>query len=105
MGPSSKERYRIMAHDSSHGTPCALARRLKVPPPALAGFTQEREELAATLDDLVGMDNPAAAQAATQLRARLESLEASVTFIGQVKSGKTTLVNAMVGEPDLLPPT
>ncbi|MGP6088941.1 dynamin family protein [Antarctobacter jejuensis] len=45
---------------------------------------------------------PLAKQARDQ-RARIRAFEASVTMIGQVKAGKTTLVNAMIGWPDLLP--
>ena len=37
------------------------------------------------------------------LRAQLAAFEPSVTMLGQVKSGKTTLVNAMAGWADLLP--
>lgn len=40
---------------------------------------------------------------ARKLRRTLRAFEPSVTFIGQVKAGKTTLVNAMAGWPDLLP--
>lgn len=40
---------------------------------------------------------------ATRLQAKLTTLEPSITMIGQIKSGKTTLVNCMVGRPKLLP--
>ncbi|WP_295314993.1 dynamin family protein [Roseobacter sp.] len=39
----------------------------------------------------------------TRLTRQLETFEPSVTMIGQIKSGKTSLVNAFVGQPDLLP--
>ncbi|WP_246227561.1 dynamin family protein [Roseobacter ponti] len=38
-----------------------------------------------------------------RLTRQLETFEPSVTMIGQIKSGKTSLVNAFVGQPDLLP--
>ncbi|KUP94013.1 dynamin family protein [Tritonibacter horizontis] len=38
-----------------------------------------------------------------RLAADLEQFEPAVTFLGQVKSGKTTLVNALAGWSDLLP--
>lgn len=38
-----------------------------------------------------------------RLESKLNALEPSVTMIGQIKSGKTSLVNCMVGWPDLLP--
>lgn len=42
-------------------------------------------------------------KAAAKIRRQMEQFEPSVTLIGQIKSGKTTLVNAMIGMPDLLP--
>ena len=42
-------------------------------------------------------------RAARKLHHQLKHAEPSVTMIGQVKAGKTSLVNAMVGVPDLLP--
>jgi hypothetical protein len=38
-----------------------------------------------------------------KLRQSLREVEPTVTMIGQVKAGKTTLVNAMIGRPGLLP--
>jgi hypothetical protein len=43
------------------------------------------------------------AQAARRLRQMARAFEPSVTMIGQVKAGKTSLVNAMIGHPGLLP--
>lgn len=40
---------------------------------------------------------------ARRLRKKIKGFEPSVTMIGQVKAGKTTLVNAMTGWPGLLP--
>ncbi len=42
-------------------------------------------------------------KAAAKLSRQLVKFEPSITMIGQIKSGKTTLVNAMIGWPDLLP--
>ncbi len=44
-----------------------------------------------------------AQKAADRLTRQIEAFEPSVTLIGQIKSGKTSLVNSMVGHPDLLP--
>lgn len=49
----------------------------------------------------LGDDNTA--KRADRLLRQLESFEPSVTLIGQIKSGKTSLVNALVGQSDLLP--
>lgn len=48
-------------------------------------------------------DNPALAQKARKLRDTLNDFEPGVTFIGQVKAGKSTLVNAVSGWAGLLP--
>ena len=42
-------------------------------------------------------------KAAGRLIRQLDAFEPSVTMIGQIKSGKTTLVNSMIGQPGLLP--
>lgn len=44
-----------------------------------------------------------AGDAAQRLRANLAAFEPAVTFLGQVKSGKTSLINAVAGWSDLLP--
>ena len=69
----------------------------------LAPFVAEREEVLDLLDQLSLSADPATRDAAARDRDRLYAFEPSVTMIGQVKAGKTSLVNAMVGEPDLLP--
>ena len=48
-------------------------------------------------------DNTAIATKARQLQRKIREFEPSVTMIGQVKAGKTTLVNAMTGDRSLLP--
>ncbi|MEM9583132.1 MAG: dynamin family protein [Pseudomonadota bacterium] len=42
-------------------------------------------------------------KAAGRLIRQLNAFEPSVTLIGQIKSGKTSLVNSMIGWPELLP--
>ena len=85
--------------------PAPLRETLTRCPDELAAFTRARDELLTILDGLddVGPADAAANRSIRAARDRLARVEASVTFIGQVKSGKTTLVNAMIGEPDLLP--
>ncbi|SNS93278.1 dynamin family protein [Antarctobacter heliothermus] len=56
-----------------------------------------------SLVDLAGCDEESIAHQARELRRQLRGFEPSVTLIGQVKAGKTTLVNALTGWPDLLP--
>ncbi|NBC95374.1 MAG: hypothetical protein GVY27_03345 [Deinococcus-Thermus bacterium] len=69
----------------------------------LAPYAAEREEVLDLLDQVAARGGAEAARAAGRERDRLLGFEASVTMIGQVKSGKTTLVNAMIGAPGLLP--
>lgn len=66
-------------------------------------FHDEILELEDTLHDIERIGGPEAAKKATKLVKSLRSFEPSITMIGQIKSGKTSLVNAMAGRPDLLP--
>ena len=63
----------------------------------------QRGEVLAALDTLAGTADSGTTETAERLRHDLLALEPAVTFIGHVKSGKTSLVNAMIGEPGLLP--
>ena len=69
----------------------------------LGPFTQKSKELRQTLVRLGKIGDKATNRAARKLHHQLKHAEPSVTMIGQVKAGKTSLVNAMVGLPDLLP--
>ncbi|MGJ8587881.1 MAG: dynamin family protein [Yoonia sp.] len=66
-------------------------------------FHDEVVDLEATLADVVKLGGQDADKKATKLIKQLRAFEPSITMIGQIKSGKTSLVNAMVGRPDLLP--
>jgi len=66
-------------------------------------FHDEVIDLEATLADVVKLGGQDAEKKSTKLIKQLRSFEPSITMIGQIKSGKTSLVNAMVGRPDLLP--
>ena len=69
----------------------------------LAGFARKAEALEAALDTLAEVSGQRVQRSLTRLKAELEGFEPSVTLLGQVKSGKTSLVNAMAGWADLLP--
>jgi GTP-binding protein EngB required for normal cell division len=60
-------------------------------------------ELRQALVRLGKIGDKATNRAARKLHHQLKHAEPSITMIGQVKAGKTSLVNAMVGQPDLLP--
>ncbi|MFQ1701036.1 dynamin family protein [Loktanella agnita] len=69
----------------------------------LEAFHDEVTDLEATLADVVKLGGSEAEKKAGKLIKQLRMFEPSITMIGQIKSGKTSLVNAMVGRPDLLP--
>ncbi|MGV6847874.1 MAG: dynamin family protein [Marinibacterium sp.] len=53
--------------------------------------------------DLSRSKDRAISAEARRIRKQIRDFEPSVTMIGQVKAGKTTLVNAMAGQPGVLP--
>jgi hypothetical protein len=69
----------------------------------LALFAEEITDLEAILQDVADLGGKDAAKKSARLVKQLRGFEPSVTMIGQIKSGKTTLINAMVGRPGLLP--
>ena len=66
-------------------------------------FHDDVADLEATLADVVKLGGKDAEKKASKLIKQLHTFEPSITMIGQIKAGKTSLVNAMVGRPDLLP--
>lgn len=81
------------------------ARPLCAPEPfcGLKDLAQRLGTLDKSLVDLADCGEDAVAYQARELRRKLRGFEPSATLIGQVKAGKTTLVNALTGWPDLLP--
>lgn len=69
----------------------------------LRDFVSQVERLRLALLRLARIGDKETKKAALRLVHQLNAIEPSVTMIGQVKSGKTSLVNAMIGLPDLLP--
>ena len=69
----------------------------------LQPFLAKSRELRQALVRLGKIGDKGTNRAARKLHHQLKHAEPSVTMIGQVKAGKTSLVNAMVGMPDLLP--
>ncbi|WP_109464639.1 dynamin family protein [Albibacillus kandeliae] len=69
----------------------------------LADFAARVEQLDTALQELSEVAGDSALRSVERLRRSLDEFEPSVTLLGQVKSGKTTLVNAMAGWADLLP--
>ncbi len=69
----------------------------------LSGLAGRIETLDKAIADIGEAGDRAIDIAAQRMRKRLREFEPSVTMIGQVKAGKTSLVNAMIGWPGLLP--
>jgi hypothetical protein len=69
----------------------------------LRALSDRLTQLRLALSQLAGLGDKDTRAKVARLAQMLERFEPAVTMIGQVKSGKTTLVNAMAGAPDLLP--
>ena len=69
----------------------------------LDSFVARLKAFSHTLDEIAQIGGEETTKKAVRLQKQLQALEPNVTMIGQIKAGKTSLVNAMVGQPDLLP--
>ncbi len=69
----------------------------------LEPYLNKSRDLRQALVRLGKMGDKSTNRTARRLHHQLKHAEPSITMIGQVKAGKTSLVNAMVGFPDLLP--
>ncbi len=61
----------------------------------LQGLRQDIEDLQETLADIQAIGGDAVSRKIRLMQHELDGFAPAVTFIGQIKSGKTTLVNAM----------
>ncbi|MEP4196874.1 MAG: dynamin family protein [Aliishimia sp.] len=69
----------------------------------LQEFRDDMDDLEESLRDIESFGGPEVKKKAQRLIQSMHAFEPSITMIGQIKSGKTSLVNAMVGRPDFLP--
>ncbi len=69
----------------------------------LAQFAERKQDISRALVQLEQAAGPHVARALIRLKRDMDMFEPSVTVLGQVKSGKTSLVNALAGWSDLLP--
>jgi len=81
----------------------ASERLLKSAVAGLDAFAQKTQAIQTAVGTAKKLGDENSAKIAAQLEAKIEAFEPSVTMIGQIKSGKTSLVNCMIGRPDLLP--
>ncbi|MEM7438061.1 MAG: dynamin family protein [Pseudomonadota bacterium] len=70
---------------------------------ALEPFVDRVKNLDLAISPYAEGSDPAVAQEAKKLRKALKGFQPGITFVGQVKAGKSTLVNALAGWPGLLP--
>ena len=66
-------------------------------------LAEEIEALEEIFEDLRCLCDEEALGALKNVHARVQDFEPTITMIGQVKAGKTSLVNAMIGRPEFLP--
>lgn len=95
-----------MTHPEPDTPPPAAARaasHLTSPFTGLRPLADRLQVLETEVSRYCDTEERAIAGQARKLRRQIRDFEPGVTFIGQVKAGKTTLVNAMVGWADLLP--
>ena len=77
--------------------------RFKAGLTCLSDFADRFAAVEHTLDALADVSGENNAKSLSRLRKSLDEFEPSITLLGQVKSGKTALINALAGWPDLLP--
>ncbi len=70
---------------------------------AFSGLAGAFAELSDTLDRLAAVADERTGSRAAALKARLEEFSAKITFVGQVKAGKSALANVLTASPGLLP--
>ncbi|WP_209507586.1 MULTISPECIES: dynamin family protein [unclassified Ruegeria] len=70
---------------------------------ALAPMTSAMSSLTAQIDQLTEVADARSSARLATLKTRMENFTASITLVGQVKAGKSSIVNILAGRPSLLP--
>jgi Dynamin family len=71
--------------------------------PGLTRIADAVQDFEGVLSDFAAMADPDTAKKLARIVQQTREIEPTVTVIGQIKAGKTSLVNAMIGAPGLLP--
>lgn len=71
--------------------------------PGLARIAEAVQDFEDVLGDFMILADAETAKKLGRIQQHIREIEPSVTVIGQIKAGKTSLVNAMIGAPGLLP--
>jgi hypothetical protein len=101
--PMKPESSFAPAADPSTAGPSPNDRMMATAYRGLAPLVRDLKTVDEALENLLKVGDADAEPAIKALRRQIRGFEPSVTMIGQVKAGKTSLVNAMVGRPGLLP--
>ncbi|MEX0279245.1 MAG: dynamin family protein [Ruegeria sp.] len=70
---------------------------------ALSPMTEAMTSLTTQIDQLTEVADARSSARLATLKTRMENFTASVTLVGQVKAGKSSIVNILAGRPNLLP--
>lgn len=92
-----------VAGEEQTAEPPKILNLIEMGTPPLVACMKKAAGLRSALGELAAIADDKAALSAKNLQKQLDAIEPSITMIGQVKAGKTSLVNAMAGWPDLLP--
>ncbi len=70
---------------------------------ALSEMTEAMSSLTTQIDQLTEVADARSSARLATLKTKMENFTASVTLVGQVKAGKSSIVNILAGRPNLLP--
>ncbi|EEE35788.1 conserved hypothetical protein [Rhodobacteraceae bacterium KLH11] len=70
---------------------------------ALSEMTEAMTSLTTQIDQLTEVADARSSARLAALKTKMENFSASVTMVGQVKAGKSSIVNILAGRPNLLP--
>lgn len=70
---------------------------------ALSEMTEAMTSLTTQIDQLTEVADARSSARLSTLKTKMENFTASVTMVGQVKAGKSSIVNLLAGRPNLLP--
>lgn len=99
LGVQTQVDDQLPGKDSGSEPDYALKRNF----PGLGRIADSIQKFEDVLRDFVTIADPETAKKMTRILQQVREVEPSVTVIGQIKAGKTSLINAVIGAPELLP--